>query len=78
MKHIIKGKAFVLGDDIDTDQIIPAQHLVYNPAIPEERKMFGKYALSGVPAPQSGFAKRQRAFCEGRRAQIGVFRNSSR
>jgi 3-isopropylmalate/(R)-2-methylmalate dehydratase small subunit len=54
VKHIIKGKAFVLGDDIDTDQIIPAQHLVYNPAIPEERKMFGKYALSGVPAPQSG------------------------
>ena len=27
MKKIIKGKAFVLGDNIDTDQIIPAEHL---------------------------------------------------
>ena len=29
MKNIITGKAFVLGNDIDTDQIIPAAHLVY-------------------------------------------------
>ena len=30
MNKIISGKVFVLGDDIDTDQIIPAQHLVYS------------------------------------------------
>lgn len=54
MKTIVEGKAFVIGDDIDTDQIIPAEHLVYNPAIPEERMMFGKYALSGVPMAASG------------------------
>jgi len=54
LKDFIRGKAFVLGDDIDTDQIIPAQHLVYDPAVPEERRMFGKYALSGVPASASG------------------------
>ena len=30
MDKIIKGKAFVLGDNIDTDQIIPAEHLVYS------------------------------------------------
>jgi len=54
MKTEIKGKVFVLGDDVDTDQIIPAQYLSYNPAIPEERKMFGVYALCGVPDDQSG------------------------
>ncbi len=54
MKASIRGSAFVLGDDIDTDQIIPAERLVLNPAVAEERKLFGKYALSGVPLAQSG------------------------
>ncbi len=54
MQSIITGKAFVLGDNIDTDQIIPAQYLSFNPSIPEERKYFGQYALSGVPEGQSG------------------------
>lgn len=54
MDRFIRGKAYVLGDDIDTDQIIPAQFLMYNPAIPEERKQFGRYALVGVPAAQAG------------------------
>lgn len=51
---IIKGKAFVLGKNIDTDQIIPAAHLVYSLDDPEERKLYGKYALSGVPSAESG------------------------
>ena len=46
MQSIIRGKAYVLGDNIDTDQIIPAQYLTFNPAIPEEYRQFGKYALS--------------------------------
>lgn len=50
----IKGKAFVLGDNIDTDQIIPAQHLVYSLDHHEERKFYGRYALSGVPEEKSG------------------------
>ncbi len=50
----IQGKAFVLGKNIDTDQIIPAAHLVYSLSDPEERKLYGKYALSGVPAAESG------------------------
>lgn len=57
MKTVIEGKVFVLGDDIDTDQIIPAQYLTYNPALAEERKMFGVYALCGVPEAQSGLPK---------------------
>ncbi|MGM0545335.1 MAG: 3-isopropylmalate dehydratase [Bacteroidota bacterium] len=50
----ITGKAFVLGKNIDTDQIIPAEHLVYSLDDPEERKFYGRYALSGVPDEQSG------------------------
>jgi 3-isopropylmalate/(R)-2-methylmalate dehydratase small subunit len=57
MQSIIRGKAFVLGDNIDTDQIIPAQYLTYNPSIPAEYKMFGKFALIGVPNAQAGLPK---------------------
>ncbi|MEM9295852.1 MAG: 3-isopropylmalate dehydratase [Planctomycetota bacterium] len=51
---VITGKAFVLGHDIDTDQIIPAEYLAYDPSVPEERKFFGMYACVGVPEAQSG------------------------
>ncbi len=54
MDSIITGKAYVLGDNIDTDQIIPAEYLKFNPAIPEERKFFGMYANYGVPEAQAG------------------------
>src|SRR5437867_1786353 len=54
MQTIITGRAYVLGDNIDTDQIIPAQYLSFNPADPAERKFFGMYANSGVPDGQRG------------------------
>lgn len=54
METIIQGKAYVLGKNIDTDQIIPAEHLVYSLSDPEEVKLYGKYALSGVPPEQGG------------------------
>src|SRR5918911_3025870 len=57
MQNVIAGRAYVLGDNIDTDQIIPAQYLTYNPAISEEYRMFGKYALSSVPPSQRGLPK---------------------
>src|SRR5437868_1504212 len=57
MQTIITGKAYVLGDNVDTDQIIPAQYLTFNPSIPEEYRQFGKYALSSVPPSQAGLPK---------------------
>jgi len=54
MDEVIRGKVYVLGDDVDTDQIIPAEYLTYNPAIAQERRQFGRSALSGVPAAQAG------------------------
>ncbi|MDI6401086.1 3-isopropylmalate dehydratase [Balneolaceae bacterium ANBcel3] len=57
MSKKITGKVFVVGNDIDTDQIIPAEHLVYSLDDPEERRYYGRYALSGVPEAQSGLPK---------------------
>ena len=44
LQSVIAGRAYVLGDNIDTDQIIPAQYLTFNPAIPEEHRQFGEVA----------------------------------
>jgi len=62
MKKIIAGTAYVVGDAIDTDQIIPAEHLVYSLSDPEERKYYGRYALSGVPQGQQGLPYGTRPF----------------
>ncbi len=64
MQTVITGKAFVLGDDIDTDQIIPAEYLAHDPSDPEERKYFGMYAMSGVPKPQSGLPQGDTPFVQ--------------
>ena len=57
LQTLIEGPVYVLGDNIDTDQIIPAQFLTYNPSIPAEYRMFGKFALSGVPTEGAGLPK---------------------
>ncbi len=65
MEKIIKGKAYVLGNNVDTDQIIPAEHLVYSLTDKEEIKMYGHYALSGVPPAQAGLPDGGTQFIEG-------------
>ncbi|WDE98849.1 3-isopropylmalate dehydratase [Lentisphaera profundi] len=62
MNTSIKGKAFVLGDNIDTDQIIPAKYLSYDPSNAEEKKYFGKFALFGVPEGESGYPSGDKRF----------------
>ena len=64
MKKKIQGRAFVLGNNIDTDQIIPAEHLVYSLSDPEESKNYGKFALSGVPEEGSGLPQGKIPFVE--------------
>jgi 3-isopropylmalate/(R)-2-methylmalate dehydratase small subunit len=57
MNSVIEGKVFVLGDNIDTDQIIPAQYLTLVPTIPEEYEKLGSYALAGLPASYPRFVE---------------------
>jgi len=65
MNKIIKGKAYILGDNIDTDQIIPAEHLVYSLDDVEESKKYGHFAFSGVPPKEAGLPKGNLPFIEG-------------
>ena len=65
MEKIINGKAFVLGDNIDTDQMIPAEYLVYSLTDNEESKKYGHYAFSSVPLEKSGLPKGGIPFIEG-------------
>jgi len=48
-KSVFTGKVYVVRDNIDTDQIIPAQYLNLVPTIAEEYEKLGAYALCGLP-----------------------------
>lgn len=49
MQSVYTGQVFVVRDNIDTDQIIPAQYLNLVPTIKEEYEKLGSYALCGLP-----------------------------
>src|SRR5512138_3914789 len=49
MQSVFSGPVYVVRDNIDTDQIIPAQYLNLVPTIPDEYEKLGSYALSGLP-----------------------------
>jgi 3-isopropylmalate/(R)-2-methylmalate dehydratase small subunit len=49
MQSVFTGPVYVVRDNIDTDQIIPAQYLNLVPTIPEEYEKLGTYALCGLP-----------------------------
>ncbi|XP_027330792.1 3-isopropylmalate dehydratase small subunit 3-like [Abrus precatorius] len=44
------GLCYVVGDNIDTDQIIPAEYLTLVPSKPDEYEKLGSFALVGLPA----------------------------
>jgi 3-isopropylmalate/(R)-2-methylmalate dehydratase small subunit len=49
MQSVFEGPVYVVRDNIDTDQIIPAQYLTLVPTIPQEYEKLGSYALCGLP-----------------------------
>ncbi len=49
MAKVLTSSVYVVGDNIDTDQIIPAQYLTLVPTIAEEYKELGSYAMVGLP-----------------------------
>jgi 3-isopropylmalate/(R)-2-methylmalate dehydratase small subunit len=49
MQSVFTGPVYVVRDNIDTDQIIPAQYLNLVPTIPEEYEKLGSYAMCGLP-----------------------------
>ena len=49
MQSVFTGPVYVVCDNIDTDQIIPAQYLTLVPTISDEYKKLGSYALAGLP-----------------------------
>lgn len=67
MQSVFTGPVYVVKDNIDTDQIIPAQFLNLVPTIAEEYEKLGSYAMWGT----AGFALPD-AIREGRRARHRV------
>jgi 3-isopropylmalate/(R)-2-methylmalate dehydratase small subunit len=57
MGKSIRGLIFVLDDNIDTDQIIPAEYLTLVPSKPEEYEKLGSYALAGLPERYGKFVE---------------------
>ena len=49
MQSVFTGPVYVVRDNIDTDQIIPAQYLTLVPTIPDEYEKLGSYAMAGLP-----------------------------
>jgi 3-isopropylmalate/(R)-2-methylmalate dehydratase small subunit len=49
VKSVFTGPVFVVRDNIDTDQIIPAQYLNLIPTMPEEYEKLGSFAMIGLP-----------------------------
>jgi 3-isopropylmalate/(R)-2-methylmalate dehydratase small subunit len=49
MPEKLTSPVYVVSDNIDTDQIIPAQYLALVPTIPEEYEKLGSYAMIGLP-----------------------------
>ena len=51
---VLRGKAWTFGDNVDTDQIIPAKYAIHS----LDEKKLGEYAMDGVPEKGEGFSRR--------------------
>jgi 3-isopropylmalate/(R)-2-methylmalate dehydratase small subunit len=50
---VLRGRAWRFGDNVDTDQIIPAKYAIYSL---DERKL-GEHVMEGVPGNDGGWAQ---------------------
>ena len=50
---VLRGRAWKFGDNVDTDQIIPAKYAIYS----LDEKKLGEHAMEGVPG-KAGWAQR--------------------
>ena len=53
MKTVLRGRAWTFGNNVDTDQIIPAKYAIYS----LDEKKLGEHAMEGVP-DNEGWAQR--------------------
>ncbi|HSR22548.1 MAG TPA: 3-isopropylmalate dehydratase small subunit [Candidatus Eisenbacteria bacterium] len=51
---VLRGRAWTFGDNVDTDQIIPARYAIHSL---DERKL-GEHAMEGVPGNEGGWSQR--------------------
>ena len=65
MQTLISGTVYVLGDNVDTDQILTAEYLKVNPSTPEGYAQLARLAMCGLPegAPPFLDASGERAAC---------------
>lgn len=61
---LLRGKAYVLGDNIDTDQILSAEFLKVNPSTPDGYRELGRLAMCGLPDSCPPFVDPQTGECE--------------
>lgn len=57
MSKCVKGLIFVVADNIDTDQIIPAEYLTLVPSKLDEYEKLGSYAMVGLPEHYGRFVQ---------------------
>ena len=56
---VIKGKVYVLKDNIDTDQILTAEFMKINPSTPEGYKELGSLAMCGLAETYPPFVNQE-------------------
>src|SRR5215475_12516705 len=49
---VLRGRAWRFGDNVDTDQIIPAKYAIYS----LDEKKLGQHAMEGVPGNEDGWS----------------------
>jgi 3-isopropylmalate/(R)-2-methylmalate dehydratase small subunit len=52
--NVLRGRAWKFGNNVDTDQIIPAKYAIHS----LDEKKLGQHAMEGVPGNEDGWSQR--------------------